>query len=243
MASIAPSMPKLGAPCWVPWPPAPLPWLGMVHPVGYLAPSVSNEPKSLPQPAPRASREGEGAIDALMNRYAQGDDAAFAELYTLMAPRLRGFLVRLTGAVAVADELAQEVFLRLHRSRGAFAEGAAALPWMYTLARNVFFDQQRQRKVRKIVVGDDDSMDQHADVAGLRPDQVALARDTLAVVKDTLASLPIAQREAFVLLRFEGLSVSEAALVLGTTESSVKARAFRAYEALRLATKDSRGEG
>ena len=220
----------------------------MVHPVGSPASSVSNEPKSLARPAPSAalrkeSREGEGAMDALMNRYAQGDDAAFSELYALMAPRLRGFLVRLTGTIAVADELAQEVFLRLHRSRGAFAEGAAALPWMYTLARNVFFDHQRQRKVRKTVVGDDDSMDQHADVAARRPDQVALARDTLAVVKDTLAILPVAQREAFVLLRFEGLSVSEAALVLGTTESSVKARAFRAYEALRSATKDSRGEG
>jgi RNA polymerase sigma-70 factor (ECF subfamily) len=53
----------------------------------------------------------------------------------------------------------------------------------------------------------------------------------------------LAQREAFVLLRFEGLSVADAAQVLGTTESSVKARAFRAYEALRLATKDTRSEG
>ena len=242
---MVPFMPKFAEPRWAPWPPEPLPWLGPVHTVGSRALSVpvSSEPKTPVQSAPRASREGEGAIDALMNRYAQGDDAAFAELYALMAPRLRGFLVRLTGSVGLADELGQEVFLRLHRSRGAFAEGAAALPWMYTLARNVFFDHQRQRKVRSVVVADDDGMDQHADAMERRPDQVALARDTLAVVKDTLASLPIAQREAFVLLRFEGLSVAEAALVLGTTESSVKARAFRAYEALRSATQDTRGEG
>lgn len=240
---MVPSMLKTSGSGWIPWL---SPWPAPEHTVGSRAPlvPVSSEPKSpVAVSATRVSRDGEGAIDALMNRYALGDDAAFAELYALLAPRLRGFLMRLTGSSSLADELGQEVFLRMHRSRGAFAEGAAAMPWMYTLARNVFLDHQRQRKVRSVVVSEEDGMDHHADAAARRPDAVALARDTLAVVKDTLASLPLAQREAFVLLRFEGLSVADAAQVLGTTESSVKARAFRAYEALRLATKDTRSEG
>ena len=57
----------------------------------------------------------------------------------------------------------------------------------------------------------------------------------LDVVRDTLERLPMLQREAFVLIRFEGLSVIEAAQILGATEAAVKVRAFRAYEALRAA--------
>jgi RNA polymerase sigma-70 factor (ECF subfamily) len=62
-----------------------------------------------------------------------------------------------------------------------------------------------------------------------------VARETLDLVRQELRSMPVLQREAFVLLRFEGLSVSEAAHVLGATEAAVKVRAFRAYEALRAA--------
>ena len=62
-----------------------------------------------------------------------------------------------------------------------------------------------------------------------------MASETLDVVRVTLAEMTVLQREAFVLIRFEGLSVSEAAQVLGATEAAVKIRAFRAYEALRAA--------
>ena len=76
-------------------------------------------------------------IDGVMDRYAQGDDLAFGDLYRLAAPRVRGFLLRLSGDLALADDLAQEAFLRVHRARGTFAAGAAALPWLFTIARNV----------------------------------------------------------------------------------------------------------
>jgi RNA polymerase sigma-70 factor (ECF subfamily) len=68
-----------------------------------------------------------------------------------------------------------------------------------------------------------------------RGDEVVAARETLEVVRVTLDRMSLAQREAFVLLRFEGLSVRDAAQVLGVTESAVKVRAFRAYEMLRAA--------
>jgi len=61
-----------------------------------------------------------------------------------------------------------------------------------------------------------------------------IARETAAIVETVLARLPAAQREAFVLLRYEGMSVQEAAEILGSTASAVKLRAFRAYEALRV---------
>jgi RNA polymerase sigma-70 factor, ECF subfamily len=183
--------------------------------------------------------EGTAQLDAAMERYARGEDAAFQELYRRGAPRLRGFLLRLSGDAALADDLAQEAFLRVHRARGSFAPGAAALPWIFAIARNVFLDHARHPHVRRA------AGDAHGGTGGSPPereappdtqgDEALLGSEMLAIVRATLARLPVLQREAFILLRFEGLSVNEAAQVLGATEGAVKIRAFRAYEALRAA--------
>ena len=66
-------------------------------------------------------------------------------------------------------------------------------------------------------------------------DEALSGREMLDIIRETLERLPMLQRDAFVLIRFEGLSVSEAAQILGATEAAVKVRAFRAYEALRAA--------
>ena len=151
------------------------------------------------------------------------------------APRVRGFLIRLSGDPALAEDLTQEAFLRIHRARGSFDAGAAALPWFFAIARNAFLDHTRYAQVRRAVELSDGTSgppEREAD-PDTKGDEALMARETLDVVRRTLAQLPVLQREAFVLLRFEGMSVSEAAQVLGATEGAVKIRAFRAYEALR----------
>jgi len=177
------------------------------------------------------------ALDAVMDRYARGDDAALAELYRQGAPRVRGFLTRLGGDPALADDLTQDTFLRIHRARGTFAAGAAALPWMIAIARNAFLDHSRRQAVRRSERGGSGAApaEERAAPPSTRGDEALVAREMLDIVQATLRDLPPLQRDAFVLLRFEGLSVSEAAQVLGTTEGAVKVRAFRAYEALRAA--------
>ena len=195
-------------------------------------------PVTAPSPATSAT------LDAVMDRYARGEDAAFDELYRRGAPRLRGFLLRLCGDPALADDLTQEAFLRVHRARGNFAAGAAALPWMLAIARNAFLDQARRVKARR-GIGDrpgDSTAEPEAPASG-RGDEVLAAREMLDVVRMTLDSIPPPHREAFVLLRFEGLSVSEAAQVVGATEGAVKIRAFRAYEAIRAALDAGGGRG
>jgi RNA polymerase sigma-70 factor (ECF subfamily) len=180
-------------------------------------------------------------LDAVMDRYARGDDAAFDELYRHGAPRIRGFLLRLCGDRAVAEDLTQEAFLRVHRARGSFASGAAAVPWMLAIARNAFLDQMRRARARPPAAGGEDEIAEREAPPGARGDEELAAREMADVVRRTLQELPVLQREAFVLIRFEGLSVGEAAEVLGATEGAVKIRAFRAYEALREALKAAEG--
>jgi RNA polymerase sigma-70 factor (ECF subfamily) len=186
-------------------------------------------------------------LSSIMDRYARGDDALFDEVYRLGGPRVRGFLVRLCGDVTLADDLMQETFIRVHRARGSFAPGAAALPWILAIARNVMRDHGRRVRVRPgarpIDRAEGDGTAQREAPPDGRGDEVLAGREMLEVVRSVLHELPALQREAFVLLRFEGLSVSEAAQVLGTTEGAVKVRAFRASEALREALDPARGAG
>jgi RNA polymerase sigma-70 factor (ECF subfamily) len=197
--------------------------------------------KSLPSPAAAsgaAGRRSDG-LDAVMDRYAQGEDRAFDELYRAAAPRVRGFLLRLSGDASLADDLTQETFVRVHRARGAFEPAAAALPWFFAIARNAFVDHKRREQTRRVVSAamppDEGALPEAEAPLDARGDEVVAASEMLSLVRSTLDALTPIQREAFVLVRFEGLSIAEAAQVLGATEAAVKVRAFRAYEALRAA--------
>jgi RNA polymerase sigma-70 factor (ECF subfamily) len=189
---------------------------------------------------------GEQSLDEAMNRYAQGEQSAFAILYSGLEQKLRAFLTRLTGAPVVADDLLQETFMRIHRARGSFDPNAAVVPWAYAIARNAWLDHVRAAKVRgdtSRAKSNDDAATPPEATTGPDADseQVAIARQTAALVESVLARLAPAQREAFVLLRYEGMSVEDAAAVLGSTPTAVKLRAFRAYEALRAALGQVRG--
>jgi RNA polymerase sigma-70 factor (ECF subfamily) len=181
----------------------------------------------------------DGSLDRAMDRYAQGDETAFSQLYKGLGPKLRAFLFRLAGRSPVADDLLQETFLRMHRARAGFEEGAAVVPWAYAIARNAWLDHLRSARVRAKTFEREgtDGAPSPEPATGPEADseEAAIARETAALVEAVLARLPTSQREAFVLLRYEGMSVEEAAEILGSTPTAVKLRAFRAYEALREA--------
>jgi RNA polymerase sigma-70 factor (ECF subfamily) len=182
-------------------------------------------------------------IDSAMDRYARGDEAAFAALYDGLAPRLYGYLVRQTRDRGRAEELVQQTFFHIVRARGSFEPNAAVVPWAFAIARRLHIDAIRRgaREVPTEVELDPPS-DRGAPRPGgaepPRPDDVAEARRTAERIREELAKLPATQRVAFELLKQEGLSVAEAAQVLGTTVSAVKLRAHRAYQALRAALGD-----
>jgi RNA polymerase sigma-70 factor (ECF subfamily) len=192
------------------------------------APAVAGKPE-----AEDASR---AAANAAMERYAAGDDDAFSELYDALAPRLRSFLVRQTRDDSRADDLLQQTMLQIHTARGRFLQGAEVLPWAFAIARRLVIDGYRRRKY-EVASGSDPASE------ATSPHQPADERlHSLRLVKDLereLARLPEAQRVAFELVKREGLSMKEAAQVLGTTVTAVKLRAHRAYVALREALGES----
>jgi RNA polymerase sigma-70 factor (ECF subfamily) len=184
-------------------------------------------------------------IDALMDRYSRGDDAALDELYRLCASRVRGFLARLCAHPSLADDLTQDAFLRIHSARGTFVAGAPALPWMFAIARNSYLDHLRREEVRRAhrrttaLLASANAFEPMASGG----DRAAIARQMLGVVQAALMTLPVRQREAFVLIRFEGLSLAEAALVLGATQAAVKILVHRAYVVVRAAMDKQDPEG
>ncbi len=184
----------------------------------------------------------EAALNAAMDRYAGGDASAFAVLHRALHPRLFAFLARMSGSTSTASDLVQETFLRMHRARGSFAPGAAVIPWAYAIARNAHHDHARAAKLRETERLPSDPGPEMVDGGG-DAESNAIASQAARVVEEVLARLPASQREAFVLIRYEGMSVQDAAAVLGATPTAVKLRAFRAYEALRAALEDLREGG
>jgi RNA polymerase sigma-70 factor, ECF subfamily len=170
-----------------------------------------------------------------MERYAAGDDAAFAALYDALAGRLYAYLRRHVPDPHGCDDLLQETFLRMHRARGTFITGAAVLPWAFAIARRLMLD--RMRRDRRVPAGADDVDQDPVSTVGAadRPEQVVEAREAARRLARALARLPDSQRTAFELLKQDGLSLAEAAEVLGVTVTAVKLRAHRAYESLRAA--------
>ncbi len=172
-----------------------------------------------------------------MQRYAEGDDSAFAVLYDHLAPRLLPYLRRRVQDDALAEDLLQQAFLRLHRARGSFSPGASVVPWAFAIARRVLLDGLRTRRRHP-----------EAPLASARetpaPDdperRVSLMQDVRRL-QHGLAALPDAWRDAFELVRLDGLALADAASVLGTTAAAVKMRAHRAYQALGLGAPDEDG--
>jgi RNA polymerase sigma-70 factor (ECF subfamily) len=170
-----------------------------------------------------------------MDRYAAGDDAAFAELYDALAPRLYGYLLRQTKSCDRAEDLLQQTFLQMHCARGRFIRGADVVPWAFAIARRLFIDRVRRS-------GREQSLEEREEAGVPIAVSTAPAQDDAlgnkrldGTIRSELARLPDALREAFELVEREGLSMAEAAAVLGTSVSCVKVRAHRARKALRIA--------
>jgi len=183
------------------------------------------------------AKPGIDAADVAMERYSNGDNAAFAELYDAIAPRLLRFLRKATRDDRDAEDLMQQTLLQIHRERGSFIPGARVIPWASTIARRLMIDSARRRRVEQRLFSDapahEDRMTHELTTATNAAEDLLFASRLEGRIQERLDALPETQRTAYQLLQQKGLSLKEAAEVLGTSVTAVKLRAHRAYAALR----------
>ena len=173
----------------------------------------------------------DAALDVAMRRYADGDDAAFREVYAPLAPQLLGFARRWSRSSAMAEDAVQQTFFLVHRARGSFERGAATSPWVFAILRRVLIDANRRE--RRAAAQAESSVDRHALHLGSRPDEDYRARELADRLTREHDKLSPRQQEAFAMVRTAGLSFGEAAATLGSTSAAVKLRLHRATRALR----------
>jgi RNA polymerase sigma factor (sigma-70 family) len=188
-----------------------------------------------------AERDERSCADLAMDRYADGDDGAFEVLYDELAPRLYRYALRETRSRSAAEDVVQQVMLQMHAARARFARGAAVLPWAYAIARRLLVDGRRFAVRWAAPPGEGIAL---AEVAsgGMPADDALDRRRREADLERDLSSFPAKHREAFTMVKLEGLSIADAAAVLGITEANVKVRVHRAAEALRAADARRRRE-
>ncbi|MGP8246512.1 MAG: RNA polymerase sigma factor [Bryobacteraceae bacterium] len=173
----------------------------------------------------------------LMLRVKDGDGASFAVLLEKHRSSVIHFVYRMVQNQAVAEELAQEVFLRVYRSRSTYEPTAKFTTWLFRIATHLALNSLRDRKNRRYEERLDDRTDDlpGRQVADLRPsvEQSMMFEARLDEVRRAVASLPEKQRAAVLMHKYEELEYSQIARVLNCSESAVKSLLFRAYETLR----------
>jgi RNA polymerase sigma-70 factor (ECF subfamily) len=183
----------------------------------------------------RGEVDGVGAsrADRAMDLYAAGDETAFDEVYDELAPRLYRFALRWTRSASAAEDVVQQTLLQIHCARDRFVRGAAVLPWAYAIARRLLIDLGRRGAREEL--RSDALLDLEAPTPGPSPEEALDRRRAEVEARRDLSALPSGWREAFELVKLEGLSVAETAEVLGITRGMVKIRTHRATVALREA--------
>jgi RNA polymerase sigma-70 factor (ECF subfamily) len=177
------------------------------------------------------------ALNAAMDRYAEGDDPAFAVVYDLLAPRLLAYFQRMLGDRGRAEDVVQQTLLQMHAARRNYVTGSDVLPWAFAIGRHAAIDARRRTRNESLfptAEGDVAALDLTVDRAS-SPDDLAVTREMADLVRAELDRLPPTQRAAYDLVRTEGLSVAHAAEILGTTPTAVKLRVHRVYQMLRAA--------
>jgi RNA polymerase sigma-70 factor (ECF subfamily) len=173
----------------------------------------------------------------LMLRVREGDDTSFA----LLLERHRGpvvhFLYRMVQNQAVSEELAQEVFLRVYRSRQTYEPTAKFTTWLFRIATRVALNSIRDRKKEKGHESLDeemlDGMERQVADRQQTVEQEMVHEVKLSEVRQAIEELPAKQRAAVLMHKYEGLDYAQIAGVLSCSESAVKSLLFRAYESLR----------
>ena len=173
----------------------------------------------------------------LMLRVREGDESSFALLLEKHRNSVMHFLYRMVQNRAIAEELAQEVFLRVYRSRETYEPTAKFTTWLFRITTHLALNHVRDKRHEKL----HDSIDEKIEDAAPRQlaaremnvEERMLKDARLGEIREAIEQLPEKQRSAVLMHKYQEMEYSQIAGVLGCSESAVKSLLFRAYETLR----------
>lgn len=184
-----------------------------------------------PTPSAEASMD-----HMLMQRIAMGDHDAFATLIERHQDMVVGTVAKMLGNASEAEDISQQVFLRIWKSAKRYKPSAKFTTFLFTITRNLVFNEVRRRKRRNEVSSDEREENSHLEISDsdeYRPDREMERQELTKVVDKAIAALPEQQRLAVVLRRYEQMPYEDIAEVLGISLSAVKSQLFRARTTLR----------
>ena len=178
--------------------------------------------------------------EQLMLAYAGGDAGAFDALYTRHRGPLYRLVLRSAKSRGEAEEIFQDIWMRVIESRERYTPQAKFSTWLYTVAHNRLIDHWRKKGLHVVSNENEDGEPLIEPEAGpgAEPPRIVEAAETLARLEAALAELPPAQREAFLLHQEAELTVAEIAAATGTNEEAAKSRLRYAMDKLRKAVGD-----
>ncbi|HEY6337747.1 MAG TPA: sigma-70 family RNA polymerase sigma factor [Candidatus Sulfotelmatobacter sp.] len=191
---------------------------------------------------PAAAMTGAESSDAdVMLRVKAGDQSAFDYLVQKYRRPLISFMYRMARNSAAAEDLAQEVFLRVYRSRETYEASAKFTTWLYRIATNLAVNHARDTRHERpeVSVSLDETSDDSSTTTLQLPDgsataeQAMVQRERLAAIRSKVEVLPEQQRLAVIMHKYQQMDYKEIAAVLKKSESATKSLLFRAYETLR----------
>lgn len=209
------------------------------------SPGLGRPPATLPEGRVETHLAGSAAADpasdaAIMLRVAAGDEAGFNYLVGKYHRSMINFLYRMVHNQAVAEELAQEVFLRVYRSRESYRAEAKFTTWLYRIATNLAVNHARDTKHERAAQNvyldvPDEETGTTPEVADDEPnvEQRLLRDERMGAIRKHVMALPERQRMAVVMHKYQGLDYRQIGDVLKLSESATKSLLFRAYQTLR----------
>ena len=191
-----------------------------------------------------AGPESESDAD-IMLRVKAGDQSGFDYLVQKYRRPMLSFMYRMARNAAVAEDLAQEVFLRVYRSRETYEPSAKFSTWLYRIATNLAVNHARDtRHERPEVQVSLDEPDEESGAtlelpdAALNAEQQIVRRERLLAIRKKIEALPEQQRLAVIMHKYQQMDYKQIADVLKKSESATKSLLFRAYETLREQLKE-----
>ncbi len=184
-------------------------------------------------------KASEAALDRdviLMKRVATGDADAFRELIEAHQVRIVGTVAKMLGDSVDAEDIAQQVFIRVWKSAARYQPTAKFTTWLFRITRNLVLNELRRRQRHPVTPLERESAERHfeaPDRTGATPAQSLLEAEMQAAIQSAIDGLPEVQRIAVILRRYEEMPYEEIGEVLGLSVPAVKSVLFRARTELR----------